>query len=323
MLRLSSLWAVRTDATTQGSDPVAVAALSRWGEALGGNFFRASASFVYRVRSGEHERWLRLTQGLDATAGSVKNEASLLLWVAGRGVPVARPISSLTGRLVETVDTELGAFHAVLFEAARGQQRDLDEMDGDDLRRWGAALANLHAAGDGFVAAAHEFDTDALLLEEALHSARSDAVVSEAEAVREAMAGVAPQAAAGAAWLHGDFELDNLFWDRTRITAIDFGEFFRGGRYLDVALALRDLAPSDRAEAAGVRSFLDGYNAASYAPDIDLELVTLGWRFAGLVVYSRLVRALDLRSDGDYPDWLRRLERKLTDHVERFEASLR
>ena len=179
-------------------------------------------------------------------------------------------------------------------------------------------------AGDGFAPTGHEFNTEDLLLSDAMHAALPGPVATEAQSVREAMLRLAPPTGeADAVWLHGDFELDNLFWHNDGITAIDFGDFFRGPRFLDVALALRDLPPVDGREANGAQAFLDGYNTASPAHPVDPELVALGRRFAGLVIYAGLVQALDLNPDENYPDWLRALERKLSQHVERFEASLR
>ena len=66
--------------------------------------------------------------------------------LAGEGIRVAKPIRSSAGNYVESVMTELGLFHAVVFEGLAGKQLDLDELTPDQVLCWGKALGELHSA---------------------------------------------------------------------------------------------------------------------------------------------------------------------------------
>ena len=72
-------------------------------------------------------------------------EIALVEWLAEEGLAVVRPVRSHNERFVETVATDWGTFHAVVFDALEGTQFELDELDDAGFRAWGAALGQLHA----------------------------------------------------------------------------------------------------------------------------------------------------------------------------------
>ncbi len=148
MMRLSTLWSVDRTADAHGRSPVADRILERWAHDRGSaRAFRSSANFVYVFRDAGRRRFLRFADSSERSRETIEAEVNILDWLAGAGVSVARPLPSTGGNVVETVVTDLGTFHAVVFPALEGA-RDLDigDLDAPRFRAWGAALGELHAA---------------------------------------------------------------------------------------------------------------------------------------------------------------------------------
>lgn len=145
---------------------------------------------------------------------AIEAEVNLLRWLAGAGIAVAPPVRSRDGRFVETVATDAGLCHAVVFAGLAGAQRDLGELDGARLRAWGAALGKLHAAlkaYPGAGAAARGDWRDQLALAGAWIPGDAPAVRQELDQIAASLAAL-PANAENHGLIHGDFELDNLYW---------------------------------------------------------------------------------------------------------------
>ena len=111
---------------------------------------RASANFAFKVKAGEQDYLLRLNHASERTVEYIAAELAFIEHLAGRGLRVARPLPSQAGNLVESVMTEMGLFHSVLFEFLPGQRRELDDLDVQSIEAWGRALGRLHQASQGF-----------------------------------------------------------------------------------------------------------------------------------------------------------------------------
>ena len=53
---------------------------------------------------------------------------------------------SLAGNYVESIATDQGIFHTVVFAALAGKQLDLEELTLEQFVRWGKALGEFHQA---------------------------------------------------------------------------------------------------------------------------------------------------------------------------------
>src|SRR5262245_19992348 len=116
MMRLSTLWRVDATINADGGSRIAEHLLERWAHDDGSaRFFRSSANFLYRFRHGEHMRFLRFTEAAEQSREAVAAETELVRALDAAGLRVATPLRSLGGRLLETVDTDWGTFHAVVF----------------------------------------------------------------------------------------------------------------------------------------------------------------------------------------------------------------
>lgn len=245
--------------------------------------------------------------------------------LAATGITVAEPILSEAGRLVETVKTSRGTFHAVVFPALEGSTLEIEELDDAAFRAWGSALGSLHVAMGTLPAALVE--RRRIWRDDLANAGRH--IPTDAWAMRRELAAVStllealPNDADSIGLIHFDFELDNLVWRDGQIGVLDFDDCVRSWYVADIVFALSDLFegrfdpgdPSFQAFLAGYESVRDPGHAL---PAAGATLIRLG----ELLRYARVRRALDLPRELQRPDWLMALERKLTDRLSAYEASL-
>ena len=327
MMRLSTLWAVDQTVDADGRSSVAERILERWPHDRGSaRFFRSSANFVYSVEQAGRRCFLRFAAESERTRNAIEAEVRLVDWLAVAGVTVARPLPSHDGILCETVATDLGRFHAVLFAGLEGEHRDIEDLDEAGFQRWGAALGGLHAALAAYPDAAlapRPTWRDHLAFVDATIPADRVAVRAELAEVASALGSLpAPRDAWGP--IHFDFELDNLVWRAGGIGVLDFDDCARSWYAADIAFALRDLfADGFDPDDASYLAFVRGY-AAHHRPDERLmgEIPTF-LRWIDLLVYTRIVSALDLPASSMHPEWLTGLNRRLRRRMSAYEAGLK
>ena len=301
MMRLSTMLRVDGATSAGGRNPAAEAALERWRHDGGSlRFFRSSANFVHVFRVDGALHFLRLAEQSERSREAIEDELALLRVLAERGLPVASPRDSDRGRGVETLVTPLGTFHACAFAALPGEQWDEDEeLSEDRLLTWGEALGRLHAAAGKLprdFAASRDTHEDRLSFIGS-HLGGDHRARRELESISTAL-GSLPIDDRTYGLVHGDFELDNLFWNGTISGIADFDDAFHCWYLADVAFALGSVLPSSTPSLTG---FLAGYARHCEVDEEVLPLLPVFWRLADLQRYARLVRALDLPSDGSTP----------------------
>ena len=123
--------------------------------------------------------------------------------------------------------------------------------------------------------------------------------------------------------IHGDFELDNLFWQDDTIAMLDFDDCSYYWYVADVAFALRDLFETGvDLSNPSFRTFIRGYSE-HYSLDEELiSYLPTCMRLANLITYAKLVRAMDLANDQDYPEVYTSLLLKLENWIHNYKASL-
>src|SRR5215471_1057798 len=116
MMRLTTMYRVDSTHDSTGRSPVAQRVLEPWPhDPQSLQLFRASANFLYVLRQAGATSFLRFTESAERSREAIDAEIDIVMWLAGAGLRVALPIRSAAGNRVETVETELGTFHAVVF----------------------------------------------------------------------------------------------------------------------------------------------------------------------------------------------------------------
>lgn len=299
--------------TPAWESPVADQVAAAWGYTAGtAKWWRSSASHVFVLPDPGGKRYLRFVPDAYRGSGPVATVSSLMDRLAASDAAVVRPVPARAGALTAMVPTALGLMHAMVVEAAPGEQLDVEDLDEDHARSWGAALAAVHDGAAGIDADLP--DAFAELAEIPHRFAQDPELVKAASRMADRIAGLSRDGSRFGI-VHGDFELDNLAWDGGRATAFDFDEAAFSWYAADIAYALRDLTGPVGLPAAEHQQRSDEF-IAGYCGVRPLEAADLGnlQLFAGAHAACSLVRidrALDAPGE-DEPEWMADLRAKLT-----------
>lgn len=325
-MKLSTMLKVDSTVDTQWRSRIAEHILEQWEHDPGSaQLFRSSANFVYIFRKGGEPCFLRFAESAERRVAEIEAEMALLSFLDSQGMTVTTPVTSNNGRCVETVETDLGTFHAVVFAKLQGREVDIEELSTAQFEGWGATLGKLHALmhlyrdpsvsargtwRDHLTLARNYLPTDELRVQ-----AEFDHLTSFVAAL--------PVTATNYGLIHGDFELDNLMWQDETIAMLDFDECSSYWYVADVAFALRDLFETGvDLSHPSFHAFIRGYSQ-HYPLDEELISHLPTWmRLVNLIMYAKLVRAMDIANDQDYPEWCTSLLLKLESKRQNYKAAL-
>ena len=296
--------------------PVADQVAARWGYPAGtAKWWRSSASHVFVLPEDGHgsRRFLRFVPGAYRGRDDVAAVVRLMAQLSRGGSAVVRPVASESGALTVTVPTRIGAMHAMMVEAAPGEEADIVGLTESRARSWGQALARLHRDATGLGTGLGEAFGE---LSGIADRFADDSALVEAALTLTDWMGRLPRDGNHWGVVHGDFELDNLAWVGDCPVAYDFDEAALSWFAADIAYAVRDLAdPTGHAAGehqARFGAFIAGYRSLRPLDDQDLGRLP---QFAGLHAAASLVRIARALGDPgrDEPGWLAELRGKLTE----------
>ena len=281
---------------------------------------RASSNFVCRVGHDGRLFYLRCNYESERSAKLYGAEMRFVRHLQQQGFPVCAPISSRNGGVVETVSTDLGRFNAVMLEAAPGSSVGLEDLDESMLRTWGATMARMHRAAEGYDAFDRPSWQDHIAFAEVMIPVEEHAAHVELAAVGARLERVSPAEDLGL--IHFDLEPDNMSWLEGKPWIFDFDDCARYPLVADIAFALRELY-DDRIERLDLSdsrwlAFLSGYRSVRDLPDRSLELLPVLIRAHNLYWFARLHRATAEAAPPDEPEWAHRLRLRLLDVVDTY-----
>lgn len=316
MMKLSTMQAVVATIDAQWESALADEILRSWEHDNGrAKFWRASTNFVFFFKKAGQDHVLRFNHASERTAETIGAELDYVKALAARGLRAARPVHSRADKLVESIETTQGLFHAAVFTALPGKSLDLEELTPEQLVRWGQALGELHQAATGYTKPGRPSWRDHLTMVADLVPAAESGAHRELAQLTQELGQLAhhPQ---NFGLIHYDFEPDNLIWYDGQPGIIDFDDCAWYWYVADIALALSDLfgdRPSqvDFANPA-FRHFIQGYRTVRSLVQADLEMIPLFLRLQNLVSFARLYRAVTpVDPAGELP-WMPGLREKLT-----------
>ena len=326
MMKLSTMLKVDSTVDTQGQSRIAERILEHWEHEQGSaQFFRASTNFVYVFRKGGERYFLRFADSGERTGAAIEAEMALLCWIASKGMVVTTPIVSKNGRWMETVETDLGIFHAVVFAELQGREVDIEELSTAQFEVWGATLGKLHAtmplSQDPRLSARGTW-RDQLTMAHMYVPKEEPRIQAEFDYITSFVSAL-PVTETNYGLIHGDFELDNLFWQDDTLAMLDFDDCSYSWYVADIAFALRDLFEGgvDLSKPA-FHAFIRGYREHNSLDEELLSHLPTFMRLVNLITYAKLVRAMDLANEQDYPEWCISLLLKLANKRQNYKASL-
>ena len=126
MMKLSTMSAIMLTCNPQHESPLADALVTRWFTEHGPvRFFRISANGLFTFDAGGQRYFLRCNHAEERTVEYLHAELAFLRHLAAAGIRVALPVTSVNGHEVESLQTEVGLLHAVVFAAMPGLREKL------------------------------------------------------------------------------------------------------------------------------------------------------------------------------------------------------
>ena len=278
---------------------------------------RASANFVVVVKAEDRRYFLRFNHSSERTTEFIAAELEYIMHLREREVNANAPVKSLNGNYIESVETEMGVFHCVVFEGLPGTQIESEELDLDGFERWGAALGELHEASDGYRdPSIPSWREHAEFIRETV---KEPIILEELETLEKRLESLPVGDSYGVT--HYDFEQDNLFWENGVPWILDFDDLVYFWHTCDIANALQDLhhRTSNRydPEDPRIQAFIRGYRSKRRITDEDLQTIPLMILFDKVYVYARLVRSIEGSETPGEPEWVTNLREKLADSNEK------
>lgn len=267
-------------------------------------------NYVYEVSLGQYPAILRLTDSRHRTLPQVTSELHWIQHLHANGVPVAMPLTSMSGKLSHSEDHGDLTFLASMFTRSTGIQptpADCRAMGGEFLLQMGAIVAKLHTCAETF-ASSEVIDRPSLAADDLLRNAHSYVPrISEFLAIEiertEKWIQARSKGRESFGLIHADLHGRNLLLDGTRVTVIDFDDCCFGWFAYDIAVAVNWAYPPDHPNwDRAVQTFLSGYadvrpHGACSVKDV-LEFVRVRLVQDYILTLQRL-------SDPNYPhDWL-------------------
>ncbi|WP_343796170.1 phosphotransferase enzyme family protein [Bacillus carboniphilus] len=295
--------------------PVADKIADCWGADKGSTrYIRGSANFLF-VFQREDERFiLRFNEDSERKVEQIKAELFLLQLLKDKGLAVPEPVQSMNGQLVESVETDLGLYHASVFTIIKGTHPEFEALTDAEFTKWGETLGQLHQT---LKECPETSDLNRPSWKDQLTFIRENLSPSETAAWLELddlsqWAESLPVTNETYGLIHFDFELDNLLWNEDQVGIIDFDDSVYHWFVADIAFALRDMFENKLdLEHASFLSFMEGYRRMTDVDDKLIQELPQFTRMHKLYTFARLLRAVDLDEHQEHPDWLNGLIQKL------------
>jgi Ser/Thr protein kinase RdoA (MazF antagonist) len=262
-----------------------------------------SQNFVYRFRDAARgaSRYLRLTHESHRGRDFVQAELDFVDYLARSGADVAAPVRSRDGHLVETIPTEIGEFHAVVFDEVCGQpvKWNTDAENRAILFERGRALGKIHHLSQEYHPPGpqrfHWYHDDLFL------SPWTHLPETEPDARREYQQMILfllarPRTPANYGMIHGDFASYNTFRRPAdgRTIAFDFDDCCYHWYALDIAVAIQGAAQlPDKYRLPYLRVLLEGYATEKSLEGDGPAEVGMFCRLSCLYRYLALTRHAD------------------------------
>jgi Ser/Thr protein kinase RdoA (MazF antagonist) len=269
-------------------------------------------SFIYEFARHEREYILRISHSLRRNPGLIAGEVDWINYLADRGVPAARAISSAQKNLIEAIDDDHdGFFLATAFEKAPGNHIKPEAWNGDFFERYGHLLGRMHALSQQYrppkpAWKRPEWD-DPEMLDLKPWIPASEPLVTERWLELEAYLATLPKDAAGYGLIHQDAHAGNFFVDEDgQMTLFDFDDSIHGWYGYDIAIVLFYAIMGEPDWPAFTRSFmsrfLKGYARENRLPPAWLREIPHFLKLREIDLYAVIHRSFDVQNL-DHP-WL-------------------
>lgn len=301
------------------SDAVAQSLVQCWKYDKGTlGLWRASSNFVYAFERDQARYFLRISFEQDGSIEQIKAELEFMQYLQLNGFPTVTPIQSISGELIETLQTPEGTYIAVVFSAANGINLDADTITAQQMEEWGRSLASLHFLSKTFepVSERRKSWLDTVQFMESVFKKHpgEQVALQELSRVKNWLESL-PANKDVFGLIHYDFQLDNIFWEEDKnhcFNIIDFDDALYHWYAVDIVTALDDFIDDDNPRSKLlIQSFLNGYRSKMDLEDDVVAQFPQFQRYANLYKFAKIVKSLDHGEINETPSWFVGLRGKL------------
>lgn len=323
MMKLSIMQKVFETVDSGWRSPLAEKILNKWGYDEGSVFcLRASANFIFIFKKDGQTYYLRFNDSSERELQSIEAELNIVQYLGNDSLNVAMPVKSLNEKYIEVVETDLGTFYAVVFEALEGKHYEVEEITNEQTYIWGKSLGKLHESLKNLPEDYRNNRpswNDRLIKVKELIPPHEKTAYKELERILRWANGLTVSKE-NFGIIHYDFELDNVVFKNNTIGMLDFDDSSVYWYVADIVYALRDVGDF-HIELPIIKKFIEGYKSETTL-DIDILSESLWFeRLHKLVSFAILIRAVDVEEAQEYPEWLINLRKKLSDLIDVYRLS--
>lgn len=327
MMKLITMQKVVKTVNDEWKSTLAEKILEMWGYDPGSvYFYRASSNFLFVFKKAGKNYFLRFSDAEEKAYEKIESEMKILEYLREQPITVALPVRSQYGNFIERVETKIGMYYAVVFNALPGKQLEIEELEEADFLTWGNHLGKLHMI---FKQMPSEYRDARQSWQDQLSTAYEKLPIHEKAALVELntinqWAKGLPVTNEHFGLIHYDFELDNLSWMDGVLGMLDFDDSMSHWFAADIAFALRDiLKTSDDLENPFVKAFITGYQSET---TLDQQLVNelpMFIRMHNIITFVKLLQIAEV-PDGFYlTEGLINLKTKLEKYIQMYRNSFK
>ena len=281
------------------SESVLTKAMKLFGAAGSPKELEAAENFVFECQTKEGESVIiRLSSEIHKPKDQIEAEIEFVNYLSNSGAPVARIIPSIVNNFVEEIETKDSMFWAVAFEKANGTHPKRNELDTDLIRLWGKEIGKLNRLAKTFKPVKFKrqqwFEQDYYAKPEIY--AQHDEQLLSAHKKYIGLIKNLRITADNFALIHTDVHTQNLLWDGTKMTIIDFDDCAYAHFAFDLAMAFWYGAHFDKKKS---KSFwvelMDGYCSENSVSNDDLKTIPLFHLLRFSTIYLALSHELSSR----------------------------
>lgn len=309
----------------EGKSTLAEGILERWGYDRGTvYYYRASSNFLFVLKKEGKRYYLRFSDANEKDYSQIESEMKILEYLREQPIRVALPVKSISGNIIECVQTNIGTYYAVVFEELPGKQFEVEDLAEVDFRTWGSHLGKLHKI---FKEMPEDDRSGRKNLQEQLDAVCAQLPEHETAALKEVNTikywgkGLV-RSNDNFGLIHYDFELDNLSWIDNEIGILDFDDCMNSWFVSDIAFALRDiLKTSDDIENPFVKAFIAGYQSETQLDHRLVKELPMFIRMHNLITFASLLKIVDVPESITLTEGLINLKGKLEKYIEKYRVS--
>ena len=295
------------------------------------DYYRISGNAIYPYKCNGEICFLRFVPWEANIENELNEEIKFIQYLLENGLNVLEPIMSKQRNYLLSKNTPWGKYLVCAFKRVEGDRLDGFNSNGIDwtdelISGYGKELGKIHKFSSKYK---NVFKKSCFEMIEEMDNfiktkLENDKIISkELEEVKSLLQRL-PQDKSNYGLIHGDYELDNVFYDKKtkKYSVIDFGSSIYHWYTMDIEISLNNLQeelPQKKFEEIKTL-FINGYKKEYQINGDEFKYLTLFKRFENLRKYIELIDLLEETWDNE-PLWMLELRENLNNSLKEFESN--